>query len=547
MRATKTKDGLTVYAVAGTNVVILGMNMDGDQAADLMGFAIQRKDHKDGKTRWLEGLKRFDGVDTDIPKGKPVSTRDHPVQSFQWADYTVKEGRTYTYKVIALRGDPGALTEDETVSVKVTVEEQDVGTHRVFFNRGAASSQAYEHEFDGKTPDEVGERAYTWLSRGLFEAFQRFVGKAKSSSYGLRAALYECHEPEILAPLGVAFEDGADVQIVYDGRKAELAKKNKKALKDAGLASVSRPRTSNKSDIAHNKFIVLLKDGKPIEVWTGSMNLSINGVWGQSNVGHWVKDAKVARDYLAYWERLQGDPKSPALKTANFEASDLGDQAMPGGTTSLFSPRPTEGLLETIGEQIVQGHATFITLPFGIVNQLAPSLLTDDGRLRCILLDSKGSGANHRENLRICRNRRNVIAAVGNRIVTNALDEWVQEQANPWSTNVEYVHTKYALIDPLSDDPIVITGSANFSGPSITGNDENILVIRGDTRVADIYLGEFRRLFDHHAFRESLTFKKKKKAKKPGTLEKVPATWLARHFDAGGPGDLRRGYFSGVR
>src|SRR5215207_3937874 len=58
------------------------------------------------------------------------------------------------------------------------------------------------------------------------------------------------------------------------------------------------------------------------------------------------------------------------------------------------------------------------------------------------------------------------------------------------------------LIDPLSDDPIVITGSANFSESSTTENDENMLLIRGDTRVADIYLGEFMRLYAHHAFRE---------------------------------------------
>ena len=54
------------------------------------------------------------------------------------------------------------------------------------------------------------------------------------------------------------------------------------------------------------------------------------------------------------------------------------------------------------------------------------------------------------------------------------------------------------LVDPLGDDPLVVTGSANFSQPSQRINDENMLVIRGDTRVADIYFGEFMRIFDHH-------------------------------------------------
>ena len=53
------------------------------------------------------------------------------------------------------------------------------------------------------------------------------------------------------------------------------------------------------------------------------------------------------------------------------------------------------------------------------------------------------------------------------------------------------------LVDPLGDDPIVVTGTANFSRPSQYANDENMLVIRGNKRVADIYFGEFMRIFDH--------------------------------------------------
>jgi phosphatidylserine/phosphatidylglycerophosphate/cardiolipin synthase-like enzyme len=138
-----------------------------------------------------------------------------------------------------------------------------------------------------------------------------------------------------------------------------------------------------------------------------------------------------------------------------------------------------------------------------------------------------------------------VIAAVGNRIQTTKLDAWVQEDANPWSQNVEYVHTKFLLIDPLGDDPIVVTGSANFSDPSVESNDENTLVIRGDKRVADIYMAEFRRLFDHHAFRETVA-RNGGKVPDPSPLKDTPAQWLQRHFDNGGPGDLRRAYFSGA-
>lgn len=553
MRATRRKDGLTVLAVAGTDVVLLGMHMTKAQAQGLMGFAIRRTNHRTGESEWLRGYKRFKRTAGRIEKvsksARPrprisVSTRQHPIQSFQWADFTARPGGKYTYEVIALRGPVDALAEHEAVSVRVTLERRDATDHRVFFNRGAASSQAYEYKFGDLTPDEVGAEAYEWLSRGLFEAYQRFIGKAVDQRWALRAALYECHVPEILAPLGDARRAGVDVRIVFDGRKAALATKNEAALREVGLWSRSRARTENKSDIAHNKFIVALKDGKPEAVWTGSMNLSINGVWGQSNVGHWVQDRTVARAYLDYWQRLDGNPRSKDLRPLNEQSSDLGNGAIPAGTTPLFSPRPSNALLQRIGHEISGARATFITLPFGIVDELAPALLTDDGHLRCMLLDSQGSGANHRANLKKCRALKNVIAAVGNRITSNRLDAWVQEDANPWSTNVEYVHTKYALIDPLSADPIVITGSANFSGPSVTGNDENTLVIRGNRRVADIYLGEFRRLFDHHAYRESLRGRKAGE-RDPTYLREKPEQWLKRHFDDGGPGDLRRAYFSG--
>ena len=67
----------------------------------------------------------------------------------------------------------------------------------------------------------------------------------------------------------------------------------------------------------------------------------------------------------------------------------------------------------------------------------------------------------------------------------------------PDSISNYYIHDKFMLVDPLGDDPIVVTGSANFSGPSQHANDENMLVIRGNKRVADIYFGEFMRIFDH--------------------------------------------------
>lgn len=85
--------------------------------------------------------------------------------------------------------------------------------------------------------------------------------------------------------------------------------------------------------------------------------------------------------------------------------------------------------------------------------------------------------------------RRSNRIAVGSKVTASNLDRWLKERSSGFNGSVsQYVHLKFLLIDPLGKDPIIITGSANFSDESTLRNDENTLVIRGDSRVANIYL-----------------------------------------------------------
>ena len=97
----------------------------------------------------------------------------------------------------------------------------------------------------------------------------------------------------------------------------------------------------------------------------------------------------------------------------------------------------------------------------------------------------------------------NVYQAWGS-FLENPVYQWAAEtNAGLLGLNqhVSYIHSKFLLIDPLGADPIVVTGSANFSQASTNENDENMIVVRGDRRVADIYFTEFNRLFNHYYFR----------------------------------------------
>ena len=142
----------------------------------------------------------------------------------------------------------------------------------------------------------------------------------------------------------------------------------------------------------------------------------------------------------------------------------------------------------------------------------------------------------------------NVVIAVAKNIVLNSFDRWLAERQKLTSdANVKYVHTKFMLVDPLGKKPAVITGSANFSEASTNTNNENMIVIRNNPRVADIYVGEFMRTYSHYAFREAVGFAKERGDKEwePKWLKPTAAWQNEGYFHAGNQRCLRREYFAG--
>ena len=109
-----------------------------------------------------------------------------------------------------------------------------------------------------------------------------------------------------------------------------------------------------------------------------------------------------------------------------------------------------------------------------------------------------------------------------------------------------YIHDKFILTDPLGEDPVVVTGTANFSKPSQNANDENMVVIRGNKRVADIYFGEFMRIFDHLYSRYIVRKLKEEGKNDPdaGYLKEDWKLWVPQNFKDG-PKQLRRKAFMG--
>src|SRR4030095_6530212 len=531
----------------------------------LLGFAIERSelDHQGTvlERYYLRGIKRFKEKDEGVPPGTPLPTSEHPIQSFQWGDYTAKPGITYRYKIIPVYGKPKLLQLDDASSVTVEITtENELGhqgqdgqpAHDIFFNRGVAGSQAYARKFpDTPHPDPTkpNSEQMKWLSRGLFEALTGFIRLAAgddASDYKLRAMLYEFR----YLPVGLAFKEarnaGADVKVRYEAQSYK--EENETMIAKAKIKTICKPQRS-RAGIRHNKFIVLIHKDKPVAVWTGSTNISAGGIFGHSNVGHTIWDAGIAQRFLDYWNRLAADDVTRGpLVDANLEveATPESDSLPPSDRMlTLYSPRDDEETVETLhwyaDLMAAAQRIMCMTFAFNLDDFFRDELIRPSDTLRYGVFD-KALDIDVEEQIDQVHN---TVIAVGAKLEAGDLENFIGENLTGFNKN-QYIHDKFLLIDPLGNDPIVVTGTANFSRPSQYKNDENMLVIRGSERVADIYFGEFMRVFDHLYSRYIVGKMKKLGLQDPdaGFLKKEAEEWVPAHFEPGRK-QLRREYFMG--
>lgn len=555
---------IKVRAIGGLHVVTLAWDfVEGQDAKKngLLGFAIERSEYeesgKEVERYYLRGIKRFEHKDEGAPPGSPLPTSEHPIQSFQWGDYTAKPATSYEFVVIPVYGKPKLLDLDRNsaATVKITTEpEVEPGPkgetrHNIYFNRGVAGSQAYARKFGKTRPDQDKPESeqMKWLSRGLFEALIGFIGRAAgkdASDYKLRAILYEFR----YLPVGQAFKEaadaGADVAIRYEAQS--YIEDNEAMIAEAKIKRLCKPQKS-RAGIRHNKFIVLIHKDNPVAIWTGSTNISAGGIFGHSNVGHEVWDKDIAKRYLAYWERLaEPDVTRGPLVRENLavEPTPKNVKLADDRILTLYSPRDDKEELETLhwyADLMDSANRIMcMTFAFNLDELFEKVLLKKGDTLRYAVFDKnlKEDVADQIDHVK------NTVIASGAILKEGDLENFIGERLTGFNKN-RYIHDKFILVDPLKKRPIVVTGTANFSGPSQSANDENMLAIPADTRVADIYFGEFMRIFDHLYARYIVGVMQEKGTSDPkaGFLKEKTEEWLPANFKAGGRKDLRRRYF----
>ncbi|MBN1147604.1 MAG: hypothetical protein JXA78_10140 [Anaerolineales bacterium] len=229
------------------------------------------------------------------------------------------------------------------------------------------------------------------------------------------------------------------------------------ALIEAGIPALGDRREG----LMHNKFAVLDRQ----EIWTGSMNFTINGAYRNNNNLVRIRSSKLAENY-----------------TVEFEEMFVDDRFGPGSPAN--TPHPTFGLDGTLLEVYFSpddGAASRLLDLIDQANQsiyfLAYSFTSDE--LAEALIERAANGVSVSGVIEASQYESN-IGGQFDRLRAAGLD--VRLDGNPRN-----MHHKVLIID----EAIVVTGSYNFSKSAETRNDENVLILHRPD-IAAIYLSEFK-------------------------------------------------------
>jgi phosphatidylserine/phosphatidylglycerophosphate/cardiolipin synthase-like enzyme len=494
----------TACALVGCHSVSLAWNIDDhEDRSSLLGFAIRRSRLDEELNlhdmRWLEGQKRFPGLENDN-YGLNIPSYKAPFQRFRWNDYSVKPNQIYRFEIFPVTGQPNDIIMDLPIVLDFRTFMNSAGSLQIYTNRGVTSALAYYDLFKDKHPSEIPDgSAYRWLSRELKESAQNFIEQSEPGDE-IHIAIYEFHDDAIANALSLASAKGVVIKVVYHAPDPNqgTVKKSLAIIQQNHLDSICIPRTKTK--ISHNKFMVLLRNQKPVQVWTGSANFSEAAFHFQTNFSVVITNEHVANLYEQYFKSLAMDlPRGRKNKSSEYIQDHIDKILFEYKTNHVerkenlyFSPIRSKEIVDVAVELIRNAKsAILLSSPFGMDKAIISAI----GENSKDILEYGLANATATKKV-AGLNKKNTRFFTPTRLETYLGRRW---DAKMFGSHK--IHAKSLIIDPWSTSPKVLFGSANFSEPSCKENDENMLLFENDPRLAAIMATEFLRMFDHYKSR----------------------------------------------
>ncbi len=378
----------------------------------------------------------------------------------------VNDGGSTTDHSVTLTGlQPGqfyyiqAFSDNGTTEISSPVRiystaSNSTGTMRVYFTEKVDANYSTGGYADDITPAAV-EGA--------------IIDLINSATSTIDVSVYNNNRETIVAALTEAHNNGIQVRYIADDETLNSALQNP-------VPPFSVLKGNAGSPLMHNKFMVIDADSQN-DSWVlmGSTNWTSQNIADDYNNMVIIQDHTLARAYTMEFEEMWGSsnptPNFFAVKFGEFKTDNTPHHFQVNGMDieSYFSPSDNTTLNIIDAIESAEDEVLFAILTF------------TNNELGSTILEAHQSGISVRGIIDNINDQGGEYNFLSNNGVNVTPDNTTRS-----------THHKYCLVDPSNtgSDPLVITGSHNWSAGADTRNDENTLIFH-DATLANIFLQEF--------------------------------------------------------
>jgi len=347
---------------------------------------------------------------------------------------------------------------------------------QVFITKSVSSGDIKVY-FNTETEDTAssGTLAVT-LYQAIDDTIIQYINRAEET---IDLAIYNFNNAgisNITDALNNAYNRGVKIRVVHDGSSACLG------LNDlnSNIHTIASPTTSGYG-IMHNKFMIIDADatdaGKPL-VWTGSTNFTRDNINKDANNVVVIQDKSLAQAYKLEFEEMWGSstlvPDANNAKFGPDKTDNTPHQFIIGGNNVELYFSPSDQTNKYLIQSINSAESDL---------SIETMLITRSDIAYAIRDVNKNNVATN-----VMTNTENQNSSYVNQVLGDEL------KSHYTFDNISdgILHNKFMIVDQSNQnsDPLVWTGSHNWSNSANNINDENTLVIHNQT-IANQYYQQF--------------------------------------------------------
>ena len=398
------------------------------------------------ETNELSSTEVFYGLTESLELG--TQTGDNNVTLHSLTLSALEAGNVYYVKAFSVSGTDTTPSNSKPYVTK----SNSSGIINIYFNHAVDNSVS------------TGTDAVA-VPNAIADTVISYINKAQST---LDVCVYNNNSTEIVQAINSAYNRGVVVRYVTEDENANTAL--------SGLNSNIHVLAGNATGLMHDKIIIIdAENADNAWIMSGSTNFTSTNLNHDYNNMVWIQDQSLAKAYRIEFEEMwggSGDNFNAANSKFGSDKKDNTPHSFIINDTPVelyFSPsdNTTNHIVNTIATANSELEFAMLTVTKNEIGAALVEAHNDGANVKGIVENVNDQGSEFQF------------------LLDNGID--VIHHSLPYD-----IHHKYAIIDAgdTNSDPMVLTGSHNWTASAENNNDENTLVIH-NASIANQYFQEF--------------------------------------------------------